>query len=90
MLPLQKNCFKLCFDAETPDLETGAAIQINCSGEDITIAHIFWCEEDQSCFIKTIRDNFQTYIIDFDRLKSFVYLLDEAYYLIGQAHKILL
>ena len=46
----------------------------------IKIAEVHWDPADKSCYIKTIRDNLQNNIIDYEEFLDFIYLVDEAYY----------
>lgn len=45
----------------------------------VDIAHILWDSEDDSCYVRTIKDGLQTYIVKPETYADFIYLVDEAY-----------
>jgi len=82
----QKN--SLCLDYLCEKHESGCWIFkiIDNSDEVIPIAYILWNENVSDCYIQTIKDNFQTYIVTYENFADFIYLIDEAYDLIREQH----
>lgn len=56
-------------------------IKFTFETETVDIAEVKWDPNRKSCYIKTIDENFQDYITDWERFKDFIYLIDEAYYI---------
>ena len=50
--------------------------------ENVIIAYVCWDEAKNTAFIRTNADNLQTYIVYEDQYKDFIYLIDEAFFLI--------
>lgn len=68
-----------------PDLE-GLIIKCKLDAEVIPIAYIYWDNLEQDCYIQTIKDNFQTYVVLYEDFGNFVCLVDEAYDIIKGAY----
>lgn len=59
--------------------EKGLVINIETQSEVLPIAYIYWDDQTQDCYIKTVKDRFQTYIVLYETFGDFIYLVDEAY-----------
>lgn len=68
-----------------PDAE-GLVINIETQNELLPIAYIYWNESEQDCYIQTVKDRFQTYIVLYETFGDFIYLVDEAYDLLREIH----
>lgn len=69
-----------------PDTE-GLRIRIKTEDNQfITIACVYWDSLEQDCYIQTVRDNFQTYIVLYETFGNFICLVDEAYDIIRGAN----
>lgn len=69
-----------------PDAE---GLRIRVKTEDnqfITIAYVYWDILEQDCYIQTVRDNFQTYVVLSETFGNFICLIDEAYDIIRAAN----
>lgn len=67
-------------------IATGVTIKIKDGDIYLPIANIMWSEDDQDCYIQTIKDRFQTYIVLYPTFADFIYLVDEAYRMICLLH----
>lgn len=64
----------------------GLVIKIDSQNESLPIAYIYWNETDQDCYIQTVKDRFQTYIVLYETFGDFIYLVDEAYDMLREIH----
>ena len=80
---IKKNNFYLD-RVENPDIRFNDKLLIGTTidNEDIIIAYVCWDEAKNTAFIRTNADNLQTYIVYEDQYKDFIYLIDEAFFLI--------
>ena len=80
---IKKNNFYLD-RVENPDIRFNDKLLIGTTidNEDIIIAYVCWDEVKNTAFIRTNADNLQTYIVYEDQYKDFIYLIDEAFFLI--------
>lgn len=66
----------------------GLVILVQENESWLPIAYIYWNEDYQDCYIETVGDRFQTYIVLYETFANFVYLVDEAYDIMrAQRHK---
>lgn len=81
---VKKNNFYLD-RVENPDIRFNDKLLIGTTidDENVIIAYICWDEVKNTAFIRTNADNLQTYIVYEDQYKDFIYLIDEAFFLIG-------
>ena len=77
---ISKNLLYLNIFLDT--ISDGLVIQIQDNQLPVSIAIIYWDENAHSCYIRSVEENLQNYITTFERYKDFIYLVDEAYYLI--------
>ena len=80
---VKKNNFYLD-RVENPDIRFNDKLLIGTTidDENVIIAYICWDEVKNTAFIRTNADNLQTYIVYEDQYKDFIYLIDEAFFLI--------
>ena len=80
---VKKNNFYLD-RVENPDIRFNDKLLIGTTidDENVIIAYICWDEAKNTAFIRTNADNLQTYIVYEDQYKDFIYLIDEAFFLI--------
>ena len=80
---VKKNNFYLD-RAENPDIRFNDKLLIGTTidNENVIIAYVCWDEAKNTAFIRTNADNLQTYIVYEDQYKDFIYLIDEAFFLI--------
>ena len=81
---VKKNNFYLD-RVENPDIRFNDKLLIGTTidNENVIIAYVCWDEAKNTAFIRTNADNLQTYIVYEDQYKDFIYLTDEAFFLIG-------
>lgn len=53
----------------------------------VDVAHIKWDSAEESCYIRTVKDGLQTYIVKPEAYVDFIYLVDEAYDRLGFFYK---
>ena len=80
---IKKNNFYLD-RVENPDIRFNDKLLIGTTidNENVIIAYVCWDEAKNTAFIRTNADNLQTYIVYEDQYKDFIYLIDEAFFLI--------
>ena len=80
---VKKNNFYLD-RVENPDIRFNDKLLIGTTidNENVIIAYVCWDEAKNTAFIRTNADNLQTYIVYEDQYKDFIYLIDEAFFLI--------
>ena len=80
---VKKNNFYLD-RVENPDIRFNdkRLIGTTIDDENVVITYICWDEVKNTAFIRTNADNLQTYIVYEDQYKDFIYLIDEAFFLI--------
>lgn len=80
---VKKNNFYLD-RVENPDIRFNDKLLIGTTidDENVIIAYVCWDEAKNTAFIRTNADNLQTYIVYEDQYKDFIYLIDEAFFLI--------
>lgn len=80
---VKKNNFYLD-RVENPDIRFNDKLLIGTiiDNENVIIAYVCWDEAKNTAFIRTNADNLQTYIVYEDQYKDFIYLIDEAFFLI--------
>ena len=80
---VKKNNFYLD-RVENPDIMFNDKLLIGTTidNENVIIAYVCWDEAKNTAFIRTNADNLQTYIVYEDQYKDFIYLIDEAFFLI--------
>ena len=80
---VKKNNFYLD-RVEKPDIRFNDKLLIGTTidNENVIIAYVCWDEAKNTAFIRTNADNLQTYIVYEDQYKDFIYLIDEAFFLI--------
>ena len=80
---VKKNNFYLD-RVENPDIRFNDKLLIGTTidNENVIIAYVCWDEAKNTAFIRTNADNLQTYIVYEDQYKDFLYLIDEAFFLI--------
>ena len=80
---VKKNNFYLD-RVENPDIRFNDKLLIGTTidDENVIIAYVCWDEVKNTAFIRTNADNLQTYIVYEDQYKDFIYLIDEAFFLI--------
>lgn len=81
---VKKNNFYLD-RVENPDIRFNDKLLIGTTidNENVIIAYVCWDEAKNIAFIRTNADNLQTYIVYIDQYKDFIYLIDEAFFLIA-------
>lgn len=81
---VKKNNFYLD-RVENPDIRFNdkLLIGITIDNENVIIAYVCWDEAKNTAFIRTNADNLQTYIVYIDQYKDFIYLIDEAFFLVN-------
>lgn len=82
---LQKN--DLFLDSALIDSGDIKIIKKAHSDGMIKIAEIHWDPVDNSCYMRTIRDNLQNNIISYEEFLDFIYLVDEAFYELESIYK---
>ena len=80
---VKKNNFYLD-RVENPDsrFNDKFLIGITTDTENVIIAYVCWDESVNTAFIRTNTDHLQTYIVYEDQYRDFIYLIDEAFFLI--------
>ena len=80
---IKKNNFYLD-RVENPDIRFNDKLLIGTTidNENVIIEYVCWDEAKNTAFIRTKADNLQTYIVYEDQYKDFIYLIDEAFFLI--------
>ena len=80
---VKKNNFYLD-RVENPDIRFNDKLLIGTTidDENVIIAYVCWDGAKNTAFIRTNADNLQTYIVYEDQYKDFIYLIDEAFFLI--------
>lgn len=80
---VKKNNFYLD-RVENPDIRFNDKLLIGATidNDNVIIAYVCWDEAKNTAFIRTNADNLQTYIVYEDQYKDFIYLIDEAFFLI--------
>ena len=80
---IKKNNFYLD-RVENPDIRFNDKLLIGTTidNENVIIAYVCWDEAKNTAFIRTNADNLQTYIVYEAQYKDFIYLIDEAFFLI--------
>lgn len=59
--------------------KAGMVISVQDKDVWLPVAYIYWNSSYQDCYIETVADRFQTYIVLYETFANFVYLVDEAY-----------
>lgn len=79
---VKKNNFYLD-RVENPDIRFNDKFLIGTTTdtENVIIAYVCWDESENKAFIRTNTDHLQTYVV-YEEYKDFVYLIDEAFFLI--------
>lgn len=67
-------------------LKEGLIIKALDNTDWVPIAYIYWDHITRNCFIQTIEDRFQTYIVLYETFCDFIYLVDDAFDQILMAH----
>ena len=67
-------------------IKDGLVISAKCESDIIPIATIRWSTRSNDCFIKTIGDRFQTYIVTYEDYLNFIRLTDEAFDMLRREH----
>ena len=83
---IRKNNFYLD-KAENAEGKQYYIIHALYTDEDVIIAYISWNEEKQVSELKTEGENLQEYVVLYDQYQDFIYLVDEACYLLGALNK---
>ena len=73
------------YDIQVP-LKIGLVIKALDNDNWISIAYVYWDPETRNCFIQTIEDRFQTYVVLYETFCDFIYLVDDAFDQILMAH----
>lgn len=74
-------------DDKLPVSEGLEILAIYADSAPVSIAEVLWSKKDRNCYIKTTGENFQNHVVLYDDFKDFIYMVDEAYYLINVVRK---